>query len=178
MSDSRIETHMTPESGFTLLELLITLLLVGIIAAWGLPNFQALGERTAQTSEVNRFQSAFSLARNTAISQRSQLTLCPANEDRKACTNDWGGELMIVRGDKTDSIVAEDILRILPAQQGTQVSYSRGWSRIRYSPLGYTSGYNGSFAICSSSGAENAQGKKLVLSQLGRLRVDEAPIDC
>lgn len=178
MSNSCIETRIASESGFTLLELLITLLLVGIIAAWGLPNFQALGERTAQTSEVNRFQSAFSLARNTAISQRSQLTLCPATDDHKACTNDWSGTLMVVRGDKTDSIIVEDVLRIVPAQQGTQVSYSRGWSRIRYSPLGYTSGYNGSFAICPSSGAEHAQGKKLVLSQLGRLRVDEAPIDC
>ncbi|CAN0594771.1 unnamed protein product, partial [Ectocarpus sp. 12 AP-2014] len=39
------------EGGFTLLELIITLLLVGIIAAWGLPSFQALGVRTAQTSE-------------------------------------------------------------------------------------------------------------------------------
>ena len=174
MSSFYVKTHTTPENGFTLLELLITLLLVGIIAAWGLPNFQALGERTAQTSEVNRFQSAFSFARNTAISQRRQLTLCPASQNREAC----GGELMIVWGNKTDSITEEDILRIVPAQQGTQVTYNRGWSRIRYSPLGYTSGYNGSFAICSTSGAVGSKGKKLVLSQLGRLRIDEAPIDC
>ena len=173
-----IEANTAPEGGFTLLELMITLLLVGIIAAWGLPNFQTLGARTAQTSEVNRFQSAFSLARNTAISQRSQITLCPAAGDLKACHTDWSGKLMIVRGDKTDGILADDILRIVPAQQGTQVDYSRGWSRIRYSTLGYTSGYNGSFSICSGNSAEGSQGNKLVLSQLGRLRVDEAPIDC
>ncbi|MGP9767972.1 GspH/FimT family pseudopilin [Halomonas sp. AOP13-D3-9] len=178
MNGCHIKTHTTPESGFTLLELLITLLLVGIIAAWGLPSFQALGQRTAQSSAVNRLQSAFSLARNTAISQRRQITLCPANENLRACTHDWSGELMIVLGDKTDSITEDDILRIVPRQQGTQVAYSRGWSRIRYSPLGYTSGYNGSFAICSVTGAEDLQGKKLVLSQLGRLRIDEAPIDC
>lgn len=178
MSNCHIESKTMPEGGFTLLELLVTLLLVGIIAAWGLPNFQALGERITKTSEVTRFQSAFSLARNTAISQRRQLTLCPASENRKACTKDWSGELMILRGDKTYNIAEDDILRIVPAQKGTQVTYSRGWSRIRYSPLGYTSGYNGSFAICSSNGAEGSQGKKLVLSQLGRLRIDEAPIDC
>ena len=85
---------------------------------------------------------------------------------------------MIVRGDKTNSITTDDILRIVPAQQNTQVTYSRGWSRIRYSPLGYTSGYNGSFAVCPNSGAQGSQGKKLVLSQLGRLRIDGAPIDC
>lgn len=178
MKGFRIKTRALPEGGFTLLELLITLLLAGIIAAWGIPNFQALGERTAQSSEVNRLQSAFSLARNTAISQRSKITLCPATENRKACDDDWSGELIIVQGDETKSIQAGDILRVLPTQQGTQVAYSRGWSRISYSPLGYTSGFNGSFTICSSNAAEGAQGKKLVLSQLGRLRIDEAPIDC
>ncbi|MBS3670700.1 MULTISPECIES: GspH/FimT family pseudopilin [Halomonadaceae] len=172
------QARTTPESGFTLLELLVTLLLVGIIAVLGLPNFQALGERTARSSEINRLQSAFAFARNTAISQRQQITLCPANKSRKACANDWSSELMIVRGDKTNSITKDDILRIVPAQQDTQVTYSRGWSRIRYSPLGYTSGYNGSFSVCSSSGAQGSQGKKLVLSQLGRLRIDGTPIDC
>ena len=85
---------------------------------------------------------------------------------------------MIVKGDQTDNIQTDDILHIMPAERGTRVTYSRGWSRIRYSSLGYTSGYNGSFAICSGNGAEESQGKKLVLSQLGRLRIDEAPIDC
>jgi type IV fimbrial biogenesis protein FimT len=178
MSNCRINPYPLPEDGFTLLELLITLLLVGIVAAWGLPNFQALGERTAQTSEVNRLQSIFSLARNTAISQRRQITLCPAAEDRKACTSDWSGALMIIKGDQKDNVKANDILRIMPAEQGTQVTYSRGWSRIRYSPLGYTSGYNGSFNVCSGNSRHASQGKKLVLSQLGRLRIDEAPIDC
>lgn len=164
--------------GFTLLELLITLLLVGIVAAWGLPNFQALGKRTAQTSAVNRLQSAFALARNIAISQRRQMTICPATQDRTACDDQWSHALLIVKGDKAENIQADDILRVVPAQQNTKVAYSRGWSRIRYGTLGYTSGYNGSFSICSSNGGERSQGKKLVLSQLGRLRVDEAPIDC
>lgn len=164
--------------GFTLLELLITLLLVGIVAAWGLPNLQALGKRTAQTSAVNRLQSAFALARNTAISQRRQMTVCPATQDHTTCDGQWSHALMIVKGDKTESIQADDILRVIPAQQDTDVAYSRGWSRIRYNTLGYTSGYNGSFTICSGSGAQGSQGKKLVLSQLGRLRIDETPIDC
>ena len=166
------------EGGFTLLELLVTLLLLGIVAVMGLPSFQALGERTAQASEINRLQSAFSLARNTAISQRRQVTLCPATKDHKACQDDWSRALIIVRGDKIQDIAKEDILRVIPDGQRTQVTYSRGWSRIRYNSLGYTSGYNGSFSVCSGNSTEGSQGKKLVLSQLGRLRIDEAPIDC
>ncbi|WP_226251439.1 Tfp pilus assembly protein FimT/FimU [Halomonas sp. SBBP1] len=81
------QARTTPESGFTLLELLVTLLLVGIIAVLGLPSFQALGERTAQSSEINRLLSAFAFARNTAISQRQQITLAlPTRATRPAPT--------------------------------------------------------------------------------------------
>ncbi|MGO1773483.1 MULTISPECIES: GspH/FimT family pseudopilin [unclassified Halomonas] len=178
MNSCHNKSRTRHESGFTLLELLVTLLLAGIVATIGLPSFQALGERTAQASEINRFQSALSLARNTAISQRSTITVCPATKQRDACHSDWDGELLIVQGDKTEGLNEQDILRVVPAQQNTRVNYSRGWSWIRYNSFGYTSGYNGSFAICSGNSAEGSQGKKLVLSQLGRLRVDEAPIDC
>ncbi|MGO3004720.1 MAG: pilus assembly FimT family protein, partial [Halomonas sp.] len=91
MSEDQINIHTSLEGGFTLLELLVTLLLVGIISVWGVPRFQALGERSAQASEVNRLQSTFSLARNTAISQRSHITVCPTAGDRSACNNDWAG---------------------------------------------------------------------------------------
>lgn len=178
MSKDQININTSFEGGFTLLELLVTLLLVGIVSVWGVPRFQALGERSAQASEVNRLQSTLSLARNTAISQRRHITVCPTADDRSACNNDWAGELIIVRGSDTDGIQAQDILRIIPIQQNTQVAYSRGWSRIRYDPMGYASGFNGSFTVCAGHRAESAQGQKLVLSQLGRLRIDEAPIDC
>ncbi|MFB9866069.1 GspH/FimT family pseudopilin [Vreelandella sulfidaeris] len=178
MNDGDNNLNVVSNSGFTLLELLITLLLVGIVAAWGLPSFQLLAERTARYSDINRLQSAFTLARNSAISQRSQMTLCPATEDRQSCAHEWSGELMVVRGDKTQHIANDDILRIFPTQRNTQVAYSRGWSRIRYDSLGYTSGFNGSFTICPATRTDGAQGRKLVLSQLGRLRIDEASIDC
>ncbi|TVP47155.1 MAG: prepilin-type N-terminal cleavage/methylation domain-containing protein [Halomonas sp.] len=178
MSNGQNDIPPAFESGFTLFELLITLLLVGMIAAWGLPNFHALGERTVHTSAINRLQNTFSLARNTAISQQGSITLCPAADNRTACVDEWSGELIIVRGDITNEIPEEAILRIVPALPHTQVVYSRGWSYVRYNAMGYTRGFNGSFAICSTNGGLGAQGKRLVLSQLGRLRVDEAPIDC
>lgn len=160
--------------GFTLLELTIALLLIVALASWGLPGLQALGRNTAVISDVNRLQTAFSLARNTAITQRSTMVVCPTNNHQSACTDDWSNDIVVLRSDDTTTIKSEDIVRLFPAQPGTIVSYSRGWRRVKYTALGHASGFNGSFNVCSDS----PQGKTLVLSQLGRLRIDDAPSRC
>jgi type IV fimbrial biogenesis protein FimT len=160
--------------GFTLLELVIALLLISALAAWGIPNFQALGQNTAVTTDINRLQTAFSLARNTAITQRMTATVCPTNTARSACTNDWSNTLIVFKGDSTNKIDGEDIVRLFPANATTTVTYSRGTRRVSYSPLGHTSGFNGRFDIC----AESIRGRTLVLSRLGRLRIDETPAGC
>ncbi len=56
--------------GFTLLELMIVMSLLGVVAAMGVPRlFAALHRRTTQTA-VDQFATAQSLARSTAIRYR------------------------------------------------------------------------------------------------------------
>lgn len=166
--------------GFTLLELLVTLLIMGIVVAWGIPSFQAMGERHARTVEANRLQTALGFARQAAISQRQPITLCPSDE-RKAqrrCDDNWSQTLMVVRGDKTENISPTDVLRIFPATPGVDVQYSRGWRRIRYDALGHSSGYNGRFTLCPQRDTRRVEGSTLILSQLGRWRMAQAPTNC
>ncbi|MGO3055711.1 MULTISPECIES: GspH/FimT family pseudopilin [Halomonas] len=164
-------------SGFTLIELLVVLVLVGAVAVWGVPRFQSLGERTAVTSEVNRLQSALSLARSTAITQQGDITLCPASTNHRICLSDWSGELMIVNGDKTRDISQDEIVRLFPPTSGVDVS-KNGHARIKYTSLGHATGFNSTFSICPRHAAGRTQGADLVLSVLGRARVVETPIDC
>ncbi|MGM0522411.1 MAG: prepilin-type N-terminal cleavage/methylation domain-containing protein, partial [Pseudomonadota bacterium] len=46
-----------PSRGFTLLELLVVILLVGILATLATPSFLAFGERNARSAAVNQLQS-------------------------------------------------------------------------------------------------------------------------
>ncbi|RUR25683.1 prepilin-type N-terminal cleavage/methylation domain-containing protein [Vreelandella andesensis] len=165
---------LTRIQGFTLIELVIALLLISALAAWGMPNFQALGRSTAITADINRLQSAFSLARNTAITQRKTATVCPTNRQRNACTNDWSNALLVFKGEAINQITSNDVIRVFPAEKTTTVTYNRSWRRVSYSSLGHTDGFNGHFYVC----AADAPGKVLVLSRLGRLRIDETPADC
>ncbi|QNI04119.1 GspH/FimT family pseudopilin [Halomonas sp. SH5A2] len=166
--------------GFTLLELLVTLLIMGIIAAWGIPSFQALGERTARTGEANRLQTALGFARQTAITQRQPVTLCPiANpQDTSRCGENWSQALMVIHGDQTEDIASADVLRTFPTTERVDVRYSRGWRRIRYDALGHSSGYNGRFILCPQSEKSRARGSTLILSQLGRWRMASSPTEC
>ncbi|MDP3533820.1 MAG: GspH/FimT family pseudopilin [Halomonas sp.] len=164
-------------AGFTLIELLITLALMGILAAWGLPNFQALGERSAVASEVNRLQTVLTLARNTAITQRSEVTVCPANEARNACTSNWNNPVMVVIGDKSSGIVGSEVVRVFPPTSGVNVTKS-GHSRIKYSSMGHATGYNSTYSVCPTNEQTNTSGKSLVVSNLGRARIAQDPISC
>lgn len=162
------------QRGFTLIEMLVAMLLMTAMIAWLTPRFQALGHHSVLNSEVSRLRSAFALARHTAISQRTKVTVCPASPNLTACSSTWGDALLVIKGDTEGGIQPEEILRVFPGQSAAYTTYSRGWQRISYNVLGHTSGYNGSFDIC----ATQEEGKRLVLSQLGRLRVDSAPVGC
>ncbi len=164
-------------TGFTLLELLVALALMGMLAAWGLPSFQALGERSAVASEVNRLQTILTLARNTAITQQSDITVCPANEGKNACSDDWNNPVIIVQGDKTTSISDQDIVRVFAPTKGVHVT-KNGRSRIKYDSIGYTRGYNSTYTICPGNDQTATSGATLVLSNLGRASTGEAPTSC
>ena len=170
-------------TGFTLLELLVALALMGMLAAWGLPSFQALGERSAVASEVNRLQTALTLARNTAITQRSDVTVCPINKDRNDClsdTDNWSGELVVFIGKPSESIPNQNIVRFFTATSGA-TSISRTNANVSYLYYTYLGkvGYGArTLDICPTNELTQTSGKSLVINPPGRARVDEDPISC
>ena len=59
-------------TGFTLLELLVALALMGMLAAWGLPSFQALGERSAVASPISTMKIGMSGSATSTMSADCQ----------------------------------------------------------------------------------------------------------
>lgn len=67
------------ENGFTLYELLITLLVIGVILTLGVPNFRDFTANSRMTSTANDLHSAFLLARTEAARTKANVTICASD---------------------------------------------------------------------------------------------------
>jgi len=70
--------------GFTILELIVTIVVISILVAIALPGMRDLMGRNKVSTEVNRLVSDLLLARNTAITRGTFVTICRSG-DQSSC---------------------------------------------------------------------------------------------
>ena len=78
---------VTKNSGFTLLELMITLSVVALLAAVGIPSVISFMQQNRVIASTNELISAFHVARTEAIKLNQRVTICESN-DGKTCAAD------------------------------------------------------------------------------------------
>ncbi|MCE8031031.1 prepilin-type N-terminal cleavage/methylation domain-containing protein [Halomonas daqingensis] len=162
------------QRGLTLIELLVVIVVAGILMGWAVPGLQAMNARQEVVAEAHRLRMALSLARNSAITRRSTVVVCPSPDRQRCHMDDWSAPLVIVLGPLSgDDFAPDALLRVLEGGRGVSVSYRQDGKPVRFTPLGRSSGHNGTFRICGRHG----QGAELVLSNFGRARAGNA-IDC
>ena len=84
-----MQYHKRKNSGFTLIELMVTIALTAIILTQAVPSFNALVQNNRLISEKNEFISALNLARSEALKRGVRVTVC-ASDDQTTCnTNKW-----------------------------------------------------------------------------------------
>lgn len=62
--------------GFTLLELMIVLALLGILAALAMPSYRSFMDRQQVRSALNEWQNSYYFAQREAMRQKAPVTLC------------------------------------------------------------------------------------------------------
>lgn len=79
-------------SGFTLLELMVGIAILAIILTIGLPSFVSMFTDARVRATNDSVIEALGYARNQAVSQHREITLCAANGDYSDCAADtaWG----------------------------------------------------------------------------------------
>ena len=107
------------QTGFTLYEVLTTMLIVGVVLSFGIPNMQSFRQNSRMTAAANDLHSSFHLARSEATRAKAPITLC-ASADSMAELPTCGGGLVagwIVFQDTDGDITVdagEPILRRFP----------------------------------------------------------------
>ncbi|HAT42066.1 MAG TPA: hypothetical protein DCS87_10135 [Rheinheimera sp.] len=88
-------------AGFTLMELMVVLAIIGIGMLVAVPSYQGMVERNRLSSQVNEFQTAFNYARSEAIRLNTYVVLCQSI-DGTVCSSPtsgvWAGWLVRTAG--------------------------------------------------------------------------------
>lgn len=74
--------------GFTLIELMVTIAVMGVILAWGIPSFRSLLQNTRVTSQANEFITSVNQARTEALKRQVPVSVMAAPGGTS--TNEFG----------------------------------------------------------------------------------------
>lgn len=86
--------HRARTSGFTLVELMVTIAIVAILLAVGLPSFQGSLRSNRVATATNEMLASLSLARTEAIKSTRASQVCA--RDGNECGDDWNEGWLVV----------------------------------------------------------------------------------
>ncbi len=173
------------QTGFTLYELMITLLIIGVILVYGVPNFAEFTQNSRMTSTANDLHAAFLMARSEAARAKTNITIC-ASADQSTCGGTWDqGYIVFVdeNGDLARGGATETILRSHgPIANGVVLRVANGATYFSFASTGLGRGDVGGnpavtqVVMCDDRGNITAAGgnsaaRLFVATPLGRATI-------
>jgi len=111
--------------GFSLIELLVTVSLVGILAAIAVPNFSSMMQKSRADSEVSDLQRALNFARLEAINRGVNMKILPTTGSA------WTTELSVVLSSNSE------IIRVVaPLSSGATLTTTNNVAALEFNNLG------------------------------------------
>lgn len=169
---------MKRTTGFTIIELMITIALAAVILTLGVPAFQGLSERNRLTSNINSFVASLALARSEAVKRKQRVIVC-ASTDGATCANNGKyetGWIVYVESsnplDTNRDVNNEELLWVNDALANnlTLRATVPFENRVQYLSTGQTSGLgNGSIKLCKDNQTNKA--RMLTIIKSGRVHL-------
>lgn len=169
------------QKGFTLVELMITVVIAAILLGVAVPGFVELLERNRMQSAASGVYTSLMLARSEALKRNTSVVICRRDPATGMCatsgtTGDWKqGWVVHPAADPNDVLLQRegmtsgDTLWVVdagPAEIGT----------LSYGPDGSASGV-ATFVMCNSE-AEISSGREVQVEITGKPRMRNTTSDC
>jgi type IV fimbrial biogenesis protein FimT len=163
-----MDTHRqtVTQTGFTLMELLMTIAIAAIVATIGIPSFQYVTNSNRVAGEVNGLLGDLQFARAEAIKEGQPVTVCMSKGGTTCDTtgNAWNSGWIVYSnptgtGANTTTPVAGSILRVRSTFTSTDTFLAApAFSAITYNREGYAIGVgNGTLISLHVASASTAQ---------------------
>ena len=161
-------------SGMTLIEVVVTIAIVGILASIAVPSFLSIIQKNKKSTLRDELISALQLTRSTATISRMPITICGSNSSSTECSgssSDWG-EGWIIFTDNDDDGAIDSSEKIISIKNGISsgLSFNSTTSHITYSSQGIADGYKASFELCDNSSSNDDTVFGVYVSNFGYIR--------
>ena len=177
------------QAGFTLYELLITLIIVGVVMSYGMANLSDFTKNGRMTATANDMHAAFHMARSEAARGKTNITICASADPMGAgadCDGAWNqGYIVFIDtdGNLLRAGATETILRRHDAiESGVNLRIANGATYFSYGQSGLGRGNVGGVPaitqviMCDDRGNITAAGgnsasRLFVATPLGRATI-------
>lgn len=128
------------------LELMLSIILMGLLSLWALPAYQHWHETQNFNRSAQQLEHALILAKTLSITRGKDIYFC-ASETQTSCSPDWQGKFILFESQKPPTIQeVDEELPALPPEMHLQYEAFHSTNHILFAANGEFN-YNGHFVL-------------------------------
>jgi type IV fimbrial biogenesis protein FimT len=164
------------QHGFTIVELMITVGIAGIVLMIAAPNMSEFVKNERLTTAANTLISDLMLARSKALEMNQPVILCPSsNQTSCTDTNYEDGWIVGVDGNNDDVIGSADLIKVQQALGSDVFVNDGGLKIIKFNEKGFTPDHTNADVLSVCDSRKDTHSKAVALSRTGRVNRGGTP---